>query len=79
MELLNKSLKELHTLIKKKELKPSELLEELLKRIEETEPKLNAYITVSAEEARKKAQIEDAELAKLAEDEIPSSLEYPFQ
>jgi len=78
MELLNKSLRELHSLIKKKEIKPSELLEELLSRIEETEPKLNAYITVSAEEARKRAKILDAELEKLSSDEIPELFGIPI-
>ncbi|WP_456342990.1 Asp-tRNA(Asn)/Glu-tRNA(Gln) amidotransferase subunit GatA [Thermovibrio sp.] len=78
MELLNKSLKELHTLIKKKEVKPTELLSELLKRIEETEPKLNAYITVSREEAERRAQILDEELVKLSEDEVPELFGIPL-
>ncbi|MEO2064970.1 MAG: amidase, partial [Desulfurobacteriaceae bacterium] len=78
MELINKSLAELHTLIKKKEVKPSEVLEELLKRIEETEPKLNAYITVSEEKARKKAEILDEELTKLNEDEVPELFGIPI-
>lgn len=78
MELLNKSLKELHTLIKKKELKPSELVETVLKRIEETEDKLNAYITVAEEKARKKAEIADEELAKLSEDEVPELFGIPL-
>jgi len=78
MELLNKSLAELHSLIKGKEVKPSEVLEELLRRIEETEPRLNAYITVSSEEAIKRAQILDAELAKLSEDEVPELFGIPL-
>ncbi len=78
MELLNKSLRELHTLIKRKELKPSELVEAVLKRIEETESKLNAYITVTDEKARKKAKIADEELAKLSEDEIPELFGIPL-
>ena len=78
MELLNKSLRELHTLIKKKELKPSEIVEAVLKRIEETEEKLNAYVTVTDEKARKKVKIADEELAKLSEDEVPELFGIPL-
>ncbi|ADY73140.1 Glutamyl-tRNA(Gln) amidotransferase subunit A [Desulfurobacterium thermolithotrophum DSM 11699] len=78
MELINKSLKELNDLIKKKEVKPSEILEELLSRIKETEPKLNAYITVTEEKARKKAEIADRELEKLQPDEIPELFGIPL-
>jgi len=78
MELLNKSLRELHTLIKRKELKPSELVEAVLKRIEETEEKLNAYITVTDEKARRKAKIADEELTKLSEDEVPELFGIPL-
>jgi aspartyl-tRNA(Asn)/glutamyl-tRNA(Gln) amidotransferase subunit A len=78
MELLEKSLRELHSLIKKKELKPSELTEALLKRIEETEPKLNAYITVCSEEALESARRADEKLAKLAEDEVPELFGIPI-
>ena len=78
MELLNKSLRELNELIKRKEIKPTEILEELLNRIKETEPKLNAYITVTEEKARKKAEIADKELEKLSEDEIPELFGIPL-
>ena len=78
MELLNKSLRELNELIKRKEIKPTEILEELLNRIKETEPKLNAYITVTEEKARKKAEIADKELEKLGEDEIPELFGIPL-
>ena len=78
MELLNRSLRELHSLIKRKELKPSEIVEAVLKRIEETEEKLNAYITVTDEKARKKAKIADEELTKLSEDEVPELFGIPL-
>ena len=78
MELLNKSLRELNELIKRKEIKPTEILEELLNRIKETEPKLNAYITVTEEKAREKAEIADKELEKLSEDEIPELFGIPL-
>ncbi len=78
MELLNRSLRELHSFIKRKELKPSELVEAVLKRIEETEEKLNAYITVTEEKARRKAKIADEELTKLSEDEVPELFGIPL-
>lgn len=78
MELLNKSLRELHLLIKKKEVKPSEILKELLDRIDQTEDKLNAYITVLREEAQKRAEIADEELTKLSEDEVPELFGIPI-
>lgn len=78
MELLNKSLRELNELIKRREVKPTEILGELLNRIKETEPKLNAYITVTEEKARKKAEIADKELEKLSEDEIPELFGIPL-
>ncbi|WP_457569053.1 Asp-tRNA(Asn)/Glu-tRNA(Gln) amidotransferase subunit GatA [Desulfurobacterium sp.] len=77
MELINKSLKELSELIARKEIKPSEITGELLKRIEETEEKLNAYITVN-EKAEEEAKKKDEELAKLSEDEIPALFGIPM-
>ncbi|WP_457754932.1 Asp-tRNA(Asn)/Glu-tRNA(Gln) amidotransferase subunit GatA [Thermovibrio ammonificans] len=78
MKLLEKSLKELHTLIKKKELKPSELVQANIERIEQTEEKLNAYITVCAQEALEKAKVADEELLRLSEDEIPELFGIPI-
>ncbi|WP_456426632.1 Asp-tRNA(Asn)/Glu-tRNA(Gln) amidotransferase subunit GatA [Desulfurobacterium sp.] len=77
MELINRSLKELSNLIAKKEIKPSELTEELLKRIEATEEKLNAYITIN-EKALEEAKEKDEELVKLSEDEIPDLFGIPL-
>ena len=77
MELLNKSLRELHTLIKRKEVKPTELVEENIKRIEETEGKLNAYITVTGEEALKRAKLLEEELIRMSEDEVPELFGIP--
>ena len=57
MELTEKGLKELADLIKRKEVKPSEVAEAFLKRIEETEKEIKAYITVVekiVEEAKEK-------------------------
>jgi aspartyl-tRNA(Asn)/glutamyl-tRNA(Gln) amidotransferase subunit A len=78
MEILNRSLRELHALIKKKEVKPSEIVERVLERIEETEPKLNAYISVTDEKARRKAKVADEELTRLSEDEVPELFGIPI-
>ena len=62
MEYLNKSIKELHELLKNKIIKPIDLVEEAFERIE-TNKDLNAYITLNKEEAIKKAQeLEDKEV-----------------
>ncbi|WP_457567520.1 Asp-tRNA(Asn)/Glu-tRNA(Gln) amidotransferase subunit GatA [Desulfurobacterium sp.] len=77
MELINKPLRELSRLIAQKEIKPSELTEELMKRVEETEKLLNAYITINEgilEEAKEK----DEELVRLSEDEIPELFGIPL-
>ncbi|SNR62827.1 Asp-tRNA(Asn)/Glu-tRNA(Gln) amidotransferase subunit GatA [Desulfurobacterium atlanticum] len=78
MELINKSLKELSSLIAKKEIKPSEITEELFSRIEETESKLNAYITVEKEKSIEAAKLKDRELEKLSETEIPDLFGIPL-
>jgi len=57
MEIIEKGLKELSDIIKNKEVKPSEVAEAFLKRIEETDKEINAYITVierCIDEAKKK-------------------------
>ena len=77
MELIKKELWELSELVRKKEVKPSEIVEELLNRIEETEKKINAYITVS-EKALDEAKRCDEELAKLNFDEIPELFGLPI-
>ncbi len=78
MEILNKSLRELHELIKKKEIKPTELLSQLLDRIKATEPKINAYITVAEEKAMERAKLADEEIARLKEDEVPEFFGIPL-
>lgn len=55
-ELLYKSGIELIKLIKKKEISPVELTKLSLKRIEETEPKINAFFTVMHDQAIDKAK-----------------------
>jgi aspartyl-tRNA(Asn)/glutamyl-tRNA(Gln) amidotransferase subunit A len=78
MELLDKTLKELHELVKSKQIKPSELVEALLKRIEETEPVINAYITLTGEDALTKAKAMDNELVEMEKDEVPELFGIPI-
>jgi Asp-tRNA(Asn)/Glu-tRNA(Gln) amidotransferase A subunit family amidase len=60
---------ELARLIKEKELSPVELVDLFLKRIEGLNPKLNAYLTVTGEEAREAAQ--KAEKASQQGEQLP--------
>ncbi len=78
MELITKSLKELSSLMSKKEIRPSEITEELLSRIENTKDKLNAYITVEKEKSIEAAKLKDKELEKLSETEIPDLFGIPL-
>ena len=62
MKYLNKSIKELHELLKSKTIKPIDLVEEAFERIESNKD-LNAYITLNKEEALNKAkELEDKEV-----------------
>jgi aspartyl-tRNA(Asn)/glutamyl-tRNA(Gln) amidotransferase subunit A len=55
-ELLYKSIDEISTLYRKKEISPVEIMEATLERLEELEPSLNAFITVLAEESLAEAR-----------------------
>ena len=62
MRYLDKSIEELHELLKSKTIKPIDLVEEAFTRIEENKD-LNAYITLNKEEALKQAkELEDKEV-----------------
>ena len=63
--LLDKSIKEIHELLKSKKIKPIDLVEEAYERIEKNK-ELNAYITLTKEEAIKEAK----ELENLEVDNI---------
>lgn len=63
-ELLFKSGKELKKLIKKKEISPVELTKLSLKRIEETEPKINAFFSIMHEQAISKAKEIESKVLK---------------
>ena len=62
MKYLNKSVLELHELLKEKKIKPIDLVEEAFENIENNK-ELNAYITLNKEEALKQAkELEDKEV-----------------
>ena len=63
MELPFMPAEELARMIKSKEVSPVELTEVFLKRIEELNPKLNAYLTVASEEALEEARRAEEALA----------------
>ncbi|WP_018130809.1 Asp-tRNA(Asn)/Glu-tRNA(Gln) amidotransferase subunit GatA [Effusibacillus pohliae] len=67
MSILDASIRELHTKIRRKEIKPSELAEAAIRRIEETDEQIKAYLTVTAEQAIEHAK----KLDKLPEGELP--------
>ena len=57
------SISEVSALIESRELSPVELVEAHLARVEETEPKLNAFITLLADEALEQANAAEREIA----------------
>ena len=62
MKYLDKTIEEIHEALKKKEIKPIDLVEEAFKRIEKNK-ELNAYITLNKEEAIKRAkELEEKEI-----------------
>ncbi|GAX91156.1 Asp-tRNA(Asn)/Glu-tRNA(Gln) amidotransferase subunit GatA [Effusibacillus lacus] len=67
MSILDVSIRDLHTKIRDKEIKPSELTEVALQRIEETDGTIKAYLTVTAEEAMARAK----KLDNLPEGNLP--------
>lgn len=53
--MLDKSLFSLSNLIKDKEVSPNDLVDSFLEKIYKTEPEINSYITICADNARKRA------------------------
>jgi aspartyl-tRNA(Asn)/glutamyl-tRNA(Gln) amidotransferase subunit A len=76
MELWKKSAVEISNLIKKKEIKPSEVVQSFIERKKQVEPKINAYITDLEELAIKQAKEKDQEITKL--DNIPDLFAVPI-
>ncbi len=64
MSLFDHSVSELHTLLKKKEVSISDLVDESYRRIDEVEEKVQAFLTLNEEQARAKAKELDNQLAK---------------
>jgi aspartyl-tRNA(Asn)/glutamyl-tRNA(Gln) amidotransferase subunit A len=67
MSILDASIRDLHTKLRDKEIKPSELTEAALDRIRETDDKIKAYLTVTAEKATGLAK----KLDNLPDGELP--------
>ena len=64
MELYNKSAHELSSMLEKKEISSLELTENVFARIEEKEPEIEAYITLSKETAIESAKKIDEKRVK---------------
>lgn len=64
MELFEMSLSEAGRLLKKREISSVELTKALQKRIQDTEDKIHAYLTITTEEALKQAEAADKLLAQ---------------
>ncbi|MFB3092456.1 MAG: amidase, partial [Dehalococcoidia bacterium] len=58
------SVVELSRLLEAREVSPVELTEAYLERIEEVNPRLNAYITVASDEAMQRARLAETEIGK---------------
>ncbi len=64
MELFELTIRELHEKLRKKEVSSVEATRSVLARIEAVEPRVNAFITVTAEEALKEAAEADRRIAE---------------
>lgn len=64
MELYRKTAAELSGLLRKKEVTACEILDDTLARIDAVEPRIDAFLSVTAEAARAKAREVDEKLAK---------------
>jgi aspartyl-tRNA(Asn)/glutamyl-tRNA(Gln) amidotransferase subunit A len=62
-DLVYLGIAELGPRLRRRELSPVELVESVLQRIERLNPRLNAYITVTAERARADARVAEREIA----------------
>jgi len=60
--LMEKTIQELAPLIQNKEISPVELVDQCLERIQETEPTINAFITVLEDSAKENAKVAEKEI-----------------
>lgn len=67
MSIFHESIRDLHTKIRDKQIKPSELTEAALQRIDETDGEIRAFLTVTADEALARAK----QLDHLPEGDLP--------
>jgi len=80
MNLLNNenlTIAKMAPLIRKKKISPVELTETFLERIHQLQPKLNAFITVTADLALKKARQAERDLLKGKYRGPPTGSPYP--
>jgi Asp-tRNA(Asn)/Glu-tRNA(Gln) amidotransferase A subunit family amidase len=63
-ELYWKPAHELAAMIRRREIKAAELMEQTIRRIEQTNPKLNAFCALRAEDAMKDARAIDEKIAR---------------
>ena len=63
-ELYWKPAYELAAMIRKREIKPSELMDVTIKRIEQTNPKINAFVALRADDAMEEARALDEKIAR---------------
>jgi len=75
-DLIWKSAHELSKLYRAKEVSPVEAVEAALARLEQVEPKLNAFVTVTADQARAEARA--AEQRLLGDDDLPPLFGVPI-
>ncbi len=66
-ELHWKAAHELAAMIRKREIKASELMEQTIRRIEQTNPKLNAFCALRADDAMREARAMDEKIARREE------------
>jgi aspartyl-tRNA(Asn)/glutamyl-tRNA(Gln) amidotransferase subunit A len=64
MELYKKSAAELSALLRSKEVTACEILDDTLARIDAVEPKVDAFLSVTADTARAKAKEVDEKIAR---------------
>ncbi|WP_457626327.1 Asp-tRNA(Asn)/Glu-tRNA(Gln) amidotransferase subunit GatA [Persephonella sp.] len=76
MEVWKKSLKELSDLVKRKELKPSEIVQSFAERTRSLEQKINSYVTNLIDTAVEESIKKDEEISKLAD--IPDLFGLPI-
>ena len=78
MTLHTINISEAQVLIRQKKISPVELVEACLRQIDSEEARINAFITVTAEQARVQAKEAEALQMKLPVEEMPPLLGIPF-